>query len=161
MICRRLGLDRPRWPRPADQEVTGFANQKELIAYAEGNGLAYEYEYTPAFAKQRLLSPDQCENRRRAHVARVNGAMLLAKVDLQAEMRPSHGGKTLARAKAHSRVCSNARPRSGMRCSMRRPRPGPDSPDRHVPKRPGVARMCSGSLVIRYDKVGFKTMRRS
>src|ERR1700730_645446 len=39
-----------------------FANQKALIAYAEGNGLAYEYEYTPAFAKwQRLLSPEQYE----------------------------------------------------------------------------------------------------
>ena len=39
-----------------------FANQKALIAYAGGNGLAYEYEYTPAFAKwQRLLSPEQYE----------------------------------------------------------------------------------------------------
>jgi hypothetical protein len=25
-----------------------FANQKALVAYAEQNGLAYEYEYTPA-----------------------------------------------------------------------------------------------------------------
>jgi hypothetical protein len=34
-----------------------FANQKALIDYAEQNDLAYEYEYTPAFAKwQRLLS---------------------------------------------------------------------------------------------------------
>ena len=39
-----------------------FANKKALIAYAEQNDLAYEYEYTPAFAKwQRLLSPDQYE----------------------------------------------------------------------------------------------------
>jgi hypothetical protein len=39
-----------------------FANQKALVAYAEQNDLAYEYEYTPAFAKwQRLLSPDQYE----------------------------------------------------------------------------------------------------
>jgi hypothetical protein len=39
-----------------------FANQKALIAYAEQNDLAYEYEYTPAFAKrQRLLSPEQYE----------------------------------------------------------------------------------------------------
>jgi hypothetical protein len=39
-----------------------FANQKALVAYAERNGLAYEYEYTPAFAKrQRLLSPEQYE----------------------------------------------------------------------------------------------------
>ena len=29
-----------------------FANQKALVAYAEQNGLAYEYEYTPAFAKR-------------------------------------------------------------------------------------------------------------
>jgi hypothetical protein len=28
-----------------------FANQKALVAYAEQNDLAYEYEYTPAFAK--------------------------------------------------------------------------------------------------------------
>jgi hypothetical protein len=39
-----------------------FANQKELVAYAEQNGLAYEYERMPAFAKrQRLLSPEQYE----------------------------------------------------------------------------------------------------
>ena len=39
-----------------------FANQKALIEYAEQNGLEYEYEYTPAFAKrQRLLSPEQYE----------------------------------------------------------------------------------------------------
>ena len=39
-----------------------FANQKALIDYAEQNDLAYEYEYTPAFAKwQRLLSPEQYE----------------------------------------------------------------------------------------------------
>ena len=37
-----------------------FANQKALVAYAEQNDLAYEYEYTPAFAKrERLLSPEQ------------------------------------------------------------------------------------------------------
>jgi hypothetical protein len=39
-----------------------FTNQKALIEYAEQNDLAYEYEYTPAFAKrQRLLSPEQYE----------------------------------------------------------------------------------------------------
>ena len=37
-----------------------FANQKALVAYAEQSDLAYEYEYTPAFAKrQRLLSPER------------------------------------------------------------------------------------------------------
>ena len=37
-----------------------FANQKALVAYAEQNDLAYEYE--SAFAKwQRLLSPEQYE----------------------------------------------------------------------------------------------------
>jgi hypothetical protein len=39
-----------------------FANQKALVAHTEQNDLAYEYEYTPAFAKrQRLLSPEQYE----------------------------------------------------------------------------------------------------
>jgi hypothetical protein len=39
-----------------------FANQKALVAYAEQNDFAYEYEYTLAFAKrQRLLSPEQYE----------------------------------------------------------------------------------------------------
>src|SRR4249920_546242 len=39
-----------------------FANQKALVGYGEQNDLAYEYEYTPAFAKwQRLLSPEQYE----------------------------------------------------------------------------------------------------
>ena len=28
-----------------------FANQTALVGYAEQNDLAYEYEYTPAFAK--------------------------------------------------------------------------------------------------------------
>ena len=36
--------------------------KRSLVAYAEQNSLAYEYEYTPAFAKwQRLLSPEQYE----------------------------------------------------------------------------------------------------
>ena len=39
-----------------------FASQKALVAYAEQNGLAYEYERMPAFAKrQRQLSPEQFE----------------------------------------------------------------------------------------------------
>jgi hypothetical protein len=29
-----------------------FANQKALVAYAEQNGLAYEYERMPAFTKR-------------------------------------------------------------------------------------------------------------
>jgi hypothetical protein len=32
-----------------------FANQKALVAYAEQNDLAYEHEYTPAFAKWQRL----------------------------------------------------------------------------------------------------------
>jgi hypothetical protein len=39
-----------------------FANQKQLIAYAERNDLVYAWERSPAFAKrQRLLSPKQYE----------------------------------------------------------------------------------------------------
>jgi hypothetical protein len=39
-----------------------FANEKALVAYAEQNDLAHEYEYSPAFAKrQRLLSAEQYE----------------------------------------------------------------------------------------------------
>ena len=63
-----------------------FANQKALVAYAEQNDLAYEYEYTPAFAKrQRLLSPEQydiVEVRTSRGVSRV---MLFSKAIIQAE----------------------------------------------------------------------------
>ena len=63
-----------------------FANQKALVAYAEQNDLAYEYEYTPAFAKrQRLLSPEQydiVEVRTSRGVSRV---MLFSKAIIQGE----------------------------------------------------------------------------
>jgi hypothetical protein len=63
-----------------------FANQKALIAYAEGNGLAYEYEYTPAFAKwQRLLSPEQYEIAEVRTSRGVSRAMLFSKAIIQAE----------------------------------------------------------------------------
>ena len=64
-----------------------FANQKALIAYAEGNGLAYEYEYTPAFAKwQRLLSPEQYEISEVGTSRGVSRAMLFSKAIMQAEL---------------------------------------------------------------------------
>jgi hypothetical protein len=63
-----------------------FANQKALIAYTEQNDLAYEYEYTPAFAKrQRLLSPEQydiVEVRTSRGVSRV---MLFSKAILEGQ----------------------------------------------------------------------------
>ena len=63
-----------------------FANQKALVAYAEKNDLAYEYGYTPAFAKrQRLLSPEQyaiVEVRTSRGVSRV---MLFSKAIIEAE----------------------------------------------------------------------------
>jgi hypothetical protein len=63
-----------------------FANQKALVAHAERNDLAYEYEYTPAFAKrERLLSPEQyqiVEVRTSRGVSRV---MLFSKAIIQAE----------------------------------------------------------------------------
>ena len=63
-----------------------FANQKALIAYAEGNGLAYEYEYTPAFAKwQRLLTPEQYEIVGARTSRGVSRVMLFSKAIIQAE----------------------------------------------------------------------------
>ena len=63
-----------------------FADQKALVAYTEQNDLAYEYEYTPAFAKrQRLLSPEQyaiVEVRTSRGVSRV---MLFSKAIIEAE----------------------------------------------------------------------------
>ena len=64
----------------------GFANQKALVAYAEQNGLAYEYEYTPAFAKrQRLLSPEQYEIAEVRTSRGVSRVMLFSKAIIRAE----------------------------------------------------------------------------
>jgi hypothetical protein len=63
-----------------------FTNQKALVAYAEQNDLAYEYKYTPAFAKrQRLLSPEQYEIVEVRTSRRVSRAMLFSKAIIQAE----------------------------------------------------------------------------
>ena len=63
-----------------------FANQKALVAYAEQNDLAYEYEYTPAFAKwQRLLSPEQYEIVEARTSRGVSRVMLFSKAIIQAE----------------------------------------------------------------------------
>ena len=63
-----------------------FANQKALVGYAEQNDLAYEYEYTPAFAKwQRLLSPAQYEIVEARTSRGVSRVMLFSKAIIQAE----------------------------------------------------------------------------
>ena len=64
-----------------------FANQKALVAYAEQkNDLAYEYEYTPAFANwQRLLSPEQYEIVEARTSRGVSRVMLFSKAIIQAE----------------------------------------------------------------------------
>jgi hypothetical protein len=63
-----------------------FANQKALVAYAEQNDLAYEYEYTPAFAKrQRLLSPEQYEIAEVRTSRGVSRVMLFSQDIIQAE----------------------------------------------------------------------------
>ena len=63
-----------------------FANQTALVAYAEQNDLAYEYEYTPAFAKwQRLLSPEQYEIVEARTSRGVSRVMLFSKAIIQAE----------------------------------------------------------------------------
>jgi hypothetical protein len=63
-----------------------FTNQKALIEYAEQNDLAYEYEYTPAFAKrQRLLSPEQYEVVEVRTSRGVSRVMLFSKAIVQAK----------------------------------------------------------------------------
>ena len=63
-----------------------FASQKELQDYAEGNGLEYAWEYTPAFAKrQRLLSPEQYEIVEVRTSRGVSRVMLFSKAIIQAE----------------------------------------------------------------------------
>jgi hypothetical protein len=65
---------------------TEFANQKALVAHAERNDLAYEYEHTPAFAKwQRLLSPDQYEIAEVRTSRGVSRVMLFPNTIVQAE----------------------------------------------------------------------------
>ena len=72
--------------RDKSMPQTEFANQKALAAYAERNDLAYEYEYTPAFAKwQRLLSPEQYEIAEVRTSRGVSRAMLFSKAIIQAE----------------------------------------------------------------------------
>jgi hypothetical protein len=62
-----------------------FANQKELVAYAEQNGLAYEYERMPAFAKrQRLLSPYEIAEVRNSRGV-MTRVMLFSQAIIQAE----------------------------------------------------------------------------
>ena len=63
-----------------------FADQKALVAYAEQNNLAYEYEYTPAFAKwQRRLSPEQYEIAEVLTSRGVSRVMLFSKAIIEAE----------------------------------------------------------------------------
>ena len=63
-----------------------FVNQKALVGYAEQNDLAYEYEYTPAFAKwQRLLSPEQYEIVEARTSRGGSWVMLFSKAIIQAE----------------------------------------------------------------------------
>jgi hypothetical protein len=71
---------------PVRCNAGNLQTQKALVAYAEQNGLAYEYEYTPAFAKrQRLLSPEQYEIAE-VHTSRgVSRVMLFSKSIIHAE----------------------------------------------------------------------------
>ena len=63
-----------------------FANQKELIEYAQRNGLVYAWERSPAFAKrQRLLSPKQYEIVEVRTSRGMNRAMLFSEAILLAE----------------------------------------------------------------------------
>ena len=63
-----------------------FVNQNALVAYGEQNGLAYEYECTPAFAKrERLLSPEQYEIAEVRTSRGVSRVMLFSQDIIQAE----------------------------------------------------------------------------
>jgi hypothetical protein len=63
-----------------------FANQKELIDYAERNALAYAWEGSHAFAKrQRVLSPEQYEIVEVRTSRGVSRVMLFSKAIIQAE----------------------------------------------------------------------------
>ena len=69
-----LPLTPQNWPKPS------------LFPYAEQNDLAYEYEYTLAFAKrQRLLSPEQYEIAGVLTSPGVSRVMLFSKSIIQAE----------------------------------------------------------------------------
>ena len=46
-----------------------FANQKALVAYAEQNDLAYEYEYTPAFEAATTAIAGAVRDRGGAHLS--------------------------------------------------------------------------------------------
>src|ERR1700720_2702516 len=68
----------------ARRRASGFGTA--LVAYAEQNDLAYEYEYTPAFAKwQRLLTPEQYEIVGARTSRGVSRVMLFSKAIIQAE----------------------------------------------------------------------------
>ena len=63
----------------------GAVTVEALIEYAEQNGLAYEYEYTPAFAKwQRVPSPEQYEIAEVRTSRGVSRVMLFSKAIIQA-----------------------------------------------------------------------------
>jgi hypothetical protein len=63
-----------------------FANQKALIAYAEQNGLVYEWQGSQAFAKrQRELSSEQYEIVEVRTSRGMNRAMLFSQAIIQAE----------------------------------------------------------------------------
>ena len=63
-----------------------FANQKALIAYAEQNGLVYEWQGSQAFAKrQRELSPEQYEIVEVRTSRGMNRAMLFSEAIVLAE----------------------------------------------------------------------------
>jgi hypothetical protein len=76
----RIAID-DRGRRP-----TAIGPAKGACRLAEQNDLAYEYEYTPAFAKrQRLLSPEQYEVVEVRISRGVSRVMLFSKAIVQAE----------------------------------------------------------------------------
>ena len=108
-----------------------FANQKALVAYAEQNDLAYEYEYTPAFAKwQRLLSPEQYEIVEARTSRGVSRVMLFSKAIIQAEWEanaPLREAMAIKRERLRVLRAKRGGPRGSSPRYSGRNRPGSDA----------------------------------
>ena len=108
-----------------------FANQKALIAYAEQNGLVYEWQGAQAFAKrQRQLSPEQYEIVEVRTSRGMNRAMLFSKAIIQAEWEanaPLREAMAIKRERLRVLRAKRGGPRGSSPRYSGRNRPGSDA----------------------------------